>query len=48
MPRIDTRLAKLETQARQGDEVMVFALPTESEADCIRRHGRAGEAERIA
>ena len=39
MPRIDSRLEKLEAQAREGSEVMVFAMPTESEADCIRRHG---------
>ena len=40
MPRIDARVEKLEAQARQGDEVMVFALPSESVEDCIRRHGR--------
>jgi uncharacterized protein YheU (UPF0270 family) len=40
MGRIDTRVDKLEAQTRQGDEVMVFAMPSESVEDCVRRHGR--------
>ena len=39
MPRIDSRGEKLEAQAREGREVVVFAMPTESVSDCIRRHG---------
>jgi hypothetical protein len=39
MGRHDARLAKLEAQAREGSEVVVFAMPTESESNCIRRHG---------
>jgi hypothetical protein len=39
MPRIDARVEKLETQARSESEVTVFAMPTESVGDCIRRHG---------
>ena len=39
MPRIDARLEKLETQARSDSEVVVFAMPEETMADCIRRHG---------
>jgi len=39
MPRIDARLEKLEAQARSESEVTVFAMPTESVEDCIRRHG---------
>lgn len=40
MPRIDARLGKLETQMGEGSEVVVFAMPSETVADCIRRHGR--------
>ena len=39
MPRIDARLEKLEAQTRSESEVVVFAMPTESVSDCIRRHG---------
>jgi hypothetical protein len=39
-PRIDARLEKLETQAHSDSEVVVFAMPDETVADCVRRHGR--------
>jgi len=43
MPRIDARLEKLEAQARSESEVVVFAMPSESLEDCIRRHGHDPE-----
>lgn len=43
MGRIDLRLVKLETQVRSEDQVVVFAMPEEAVADCIRRHGRDPE-----
>ena len=39
MPRIDARLEKLEAQACSDSEVVVFAMPSESVEDCIRRLG---------
>jgi hypothetical protein len=39
MPGIDARLEKLEAQARPDSEGVVFATPTESVEDCVRRHG---------
>ena len=43
MPRIDARLEKLEAQTRSESEVVVFAMPSESVEDCIRRHGHDPE-----
>lgn len=40
MPRIDVRLEKLEVQTRSNSEIVVFAMPSESVEDCLRRHGR--------
>ena len=40
MPRTDARLEKLEAQACSDSEVVIFATPSESVEDCIRRHGR--------
>jgi hypothetical protein len=39
MPRLDVRLEKLEAQACSYSLVVVFAMPNESVAGCIRRHG---------
>lgn len=43
MPRIDARLEKLEVQARSNSEVVEFAMPSQSDDDCIERHGRDPE-----
>ena len=40
MPRIDARLEKREAQARSDTRIVVFAMPSESVEDCLRRHGR--------
>ena len=40
MPRIDARVDKLEAQACSDSEVVIFAMPNESVAGCMRRHGR--------
>lgn len=40
MPRIDARLEKREAQARSDTRIVVFAMPSGSDEDCIRRQGR--------
>lgn len=48
MGKIESRVEKLETRTRAGEDVVMFAMSTESDDDCIRRHGHTPEVSGVS